>query len=135
MKRKLLAVFVVLLAGCGPSPPAIAPVSGRVTLDGKPLAQGYVCFASPDGYASSAPLEPDGSFRLVSQYGKGIPLGSYRVTIVPRTEEGSVSMTPETKPRNPAANSIPAKYHYIHSSGLTAVVDADHCVFNFSLSH
>ena len=132
-KEPPLLVLLLWVAGCGVPAPAIVPVSGQVTLNGQPLAQGCVCFASPDGYASSAPLQPDGSFRLVSQYGKGIPPGRYRVTVVPSAEEGLVRMTPETKPRNPATHVIPTKYRYAHSSGLTAAVDVRHRVFTFDL--
>jgi hypothetical protein len=42
-------LVVVLLAfaagpGCGPSPPPHVPVSGTVTVDGKPLGEGYMYF-------------------------------------------------------------------------------------------
>ena len=131
MKRKLWIALLLLLAGCGTSGTAIAPVSGRVTLDGKPLAQGVVCFVSPAGYASSAPLQPDGSFRLVSQYGKGIPPGDYRVAIAPASDLAAMDMTGKT-PKT--ASEIPAKYQSVTTSGLSATVDGQHGVFTFSLS-
>jgi hypothetical protein len=45
----LLAVALGLsaAAGCGPAEPKPVPVSGTVTLDGQPLADGFVYFKSP----------------------------------------------------------------------------------------
>jgi hypothetical protein len=37
-------LLLALLAGCGGKPYKVAKVSGRVTLDGKPLAKAYITF-------------------------------------------------------------------------------------------
>lgn len=128
----LLTSISLVVAGCGPSGPSIAPVSGKVVLGGKPLTEGTVCFVSASGYVASASLGPDGAFRLVSQYGKGIPLGDYRVTITPCANKVSLPMPPENvKPTQ--ASHIPTEYQFSHSSSLRAAVRMDRHVFTFDL--
>jgi hypothetical protein len=66
--RILFPAFVVLLAavsGCGQSGPQIAPVHGRVTLDGRPLARADITF-QPDGAqrASIGRTDDDGRYEL-----------------------------------------------------------------------
>lgn len=111
----------ILLAGCGPAGPAIFPVAGRVTLDGKPLTQGIVCFVSEAGYLGSVMLGPQGEFRLASQDGQGIPRGLCRVTGCP-PESGLIDLE-TTTPAKPAVD-IHARYRPIGTSGLRAQVDA-----------
>jgi hypothetical protein len=123
------------LLGCCPAGPPIAPVSGVVRLDGKPLADGNICFVSVEGFAASAPLKADGSFQLGSQYGKGIPLGAYRVLVMPRSPEGFVPMIPDAATASKRPSVIPAKYHNLQSSDLRAVVKADCGEFTFDLKH
>ena len=105
----LLAAIGLLIAGCGRAGPPIAPVSGTVRMNGKPLTEGNVCFASAEGFAASAPVKPDGTFRLGSQYGKGIPLGTYRVTVVPPAPEGPVPMIPTAATAKQRPSMIPSK--------------------------
>lgn len=71
---RLLPVAVVCLAiGCGEPPePPYVPVSGRVTLDGSPLADGRIVFLPADGAAPrSIPVE-NGQFAGQARAGKNI---------------------------------------------------------------
>ena len=73
----LAPVFVVVLAGCGGNPgPVTAPVSGTVTLDGKPLAGAVVNFAA-EGFIGSGKTGSDGTYSLV----QGAALGENKVWI------------------------------------------------------
>jgi hypothetical protein len=108
------------LAGCGKPGPKIAPVTGVVALDGSPLSSGVVSFVSASGYVSSARLAPDGRFRLVSQYGDGIPLGAYRVTVLP--EPGDPREMPVRRANVSPTSAIPLKYQYPDRSGISATV-------------
>ena len=69
-RRVWLCGWLVLLASCGGSGPQPVRVSGRVTLDGAPLAGAYVSFQprrdQPNAAAtgSYATTSADGSFHL-----------------------------------------------------------------------
>jgi hypothetical protein len=83
-----------LLVGCSSSV-KIAPVSGRVTLDGKPLAGVHVSFqpiakagdVNPGG-GSYAVTDADGKFTLLLVEGEqpGAVIGKHRVEITARSE-------------------------------------------------
>jgi len=58
MTTRLCGIIVATLlvagmGGCGPRPPVIVPVSGKVSYDGTPIADGSITFAARDG--STAP--------------------------------------------------------------------------------
>jgi len=87
------AGFLVLaLVGCGPADdigPTL-PVSGTVSIDGKPLEEGAVLFVADDSKGNKAKVScqsavKSGSFTLTSQsttFSKpGAPPGWYKVTI------------------------------------------------------
>jgi hypothetical protein len=130
------AMLALALVGCGRAGPPISSVSGKVTLNGKPVTNADICFASPEGYGASARLSANGEFRLGSQYGRGIPRGQYRVSIVPRRSETGPSPF-DPAPSGPKAlktsSEIPGKYQDMATSGLTANVDREQCVFTFDL--
>jgi hypothetical protein len=116
-------VLVTVLAGCGQTGPDVAAVSGRVTLDGRPLASADVSF-QPDGAqrASSGRTDADGRYQLMYKRGQpGALVGEHTVRI-------SVS---RELVRNPPR--IPARYDT--QSELRREVKADgENVFDFELS-
>ncbi len=114
----LLLCVILAAAGCGPAPPQLVPVSGTVLLDNAPLSSGVVTFISDDGIVASAPLSDDGSFRLRSQYGDGIPQSVYRVAILPQMDDPSALEMQGPAPRGLSV--IPIKYQDIATSDLTA---------------
>lgn len=66
-------------AGCSEAGPARQPVSGTITLDGKPLTLGTITFAPLDGTtAATAPIQ-DGAYRLSRS--EGPAPGRYQVEI------------------------------------------------------
>jgi hypothetical protein len=85
--RLRLFVLILLLAaaGCGPK---VAPVSGKVTFDDKPLVNATVIFM-PDsdqmnpGPGSKAKTDQDGQFSLELMSGdtKGALVGKHKVSI------------------------------------------------------
>ena len=48
-RRLCLGMLLVLAAGCGKSGPEVAPVKGRVTLDGRPLEMATWCSNQTNG--------------------------------------------------------------------------------------
>ncbi|QDS99948.1 hypothetical protein [Adhaeretor mobilis] len=106
--------FLVLLPGCGGSGHelSVAPVSGVVTLDGEPLAEGYVSILVGKGRMGRGAIQSDGTF-VIGTYGDadGAQVGSHTVVIkpVPRDEGGG------KKNRVP----IPKRYGKSNTSGLS----------------
>src|SRR5262245_40234010 len=112
------SVFVIFTGGCSAS--KIAPVSGRVTLDGKPLAGVHIGFqpiGKPGelnpGSGSYAITDADGQFRLLLVDGEqpGAIIGKHRVEITGRSEVPA-NIDPPKRP--PPKVFVPAK-HSRHS--------------------
>ena len=85
-----LCLFVAL-TGCGRAAsdrPKLIPVSGTVTLDGKPLSGAVVQFiptGSTRGNGASGCADKAGKYELTAaRGGKGTPVGEYRVVIAGR---------------------------------------------------
>lgn len=73
----VLALFAVCFVGCsGSSGPVTAPVSGKVTLNGEPLPDATINFAT-ENFVGSARTGSDGSYSLVT----GAALGENKVWI------------------------------------------------------
>jgi hypothetical protein len=75
LRALLLLLGALALAGCGPR---TGTVSGKVTLDGRPLTEGdhTVTFLGEDGSVTSCAVEPDGGYVL-----RGVPSGRVRITV------------------------------------------------------
>lgn len=84
----LLAVAIcaaVGLVGCGDGRPTRVPVSGRVTIDGKPLAKGYISVVPAGDRVAEGNIGPDGRFTLKTyDAGDGCVVGKHKVLIVAR---------------------------------------------------
>jgi hypothetical protein len=95
-------VLAVILAGCGSHP--TVPVSGRVTLDGKPLPDATVMFVPLADAATKDPLpssvgvtDADGRYSLVLNSDgktKGAVAGKHKVIIVLGANAGSSDAQP-----------------------------------------
>ena len=78
--------LLVLLGGCN-NGPALAPVSGRVTLDGKPLSMATVTFLPNHGRASHGQTDSDGHYELLYDRTRyGALIGRHDVRIISATE-------------------------------------------------
>jgi hypothetical protein len=97
----------LLIAGCSGEQPALMPVTGRVTMQGKAVTAGAIYFHPDAGNtfqkdSPSSQLQLDGSFTMKTfPFGEGVPPGRYKVTLVPelasrlqRPEYGSSDRTP-----------------------------------------
>lgn len=154
----LLAVSLAFL-GCNSEGSNLAtlPVTGTVTLDGKPVPGAAVAFSPNDakGRAASGMTDVDGKFKLTTMVaGDGALAGSYKVAIT-KTIAGSSGpkedprnsgkkMTPEetkammesvAKGNNAAEgkSEVPDKYTKAETSGLTAEVKSGENNFPFEM--
>lgn len=110
------SVGLVLLAGCdsGPPAPKLTKVSGTVTLDGSPMAEGEVTFAEPAKGAYDSIKVIDGKFEGPVQPGKKrVEVRAYRPG-KPNTEMYGPDAKAEPE------NYIPAKYN--NESTMTAEI-------------
>lgn len=100
-----LSLLFVVLAGCGAGGPEIAYVSGKVTMDGKPLPNATVVFVPENGRPAGATTDEDGEYVLnFAQGRKGAIPGSSVIRIMTFRDAGedengqSVPGSPETVP-------------------------------------
>jgi hypothetical protein len=84
----LLLTLLVAAGGCGSGGPAIAPVSGRVTLDSQPVNEAQVVFQPEAGGAPSTGFtDRDGKYELGYKRGRmGALIGRHSVRIRMDTE-------------------------------------------------
>ena len=83
----LLAVWLVIatvaLTGCGRRGNELAPISGKVTYQGKPLPFGSVMFLPKSGPPATGIIQPDGTFNMITRgLGDGASVGTNRVRVV-----------------------------------------------------
>lgn len=132
-RRHTLAVcllgwsLITIVSGCGEAQRSIAPVSGKVTPDGKPLAGASVIFIPMDdpklplGVISKAETDAQGHFTLItSDERNGAVVGEHAVRIstvkhrhVPNSES-SETVAPEK---------VPARYNTETSLKFTVPVE------------
>jgi hypothetical protein len=149
----VLRLFVVSflsssLLGCGGSDHlALAPVTGKVTLDGKPVSEGTILFRPDMGRAGRGKIE-NGAIVEASTYGinDGIVLGTHKIAIQPIPDipppapsrvQGIDTPTPaymlNLRPAS-AKVAIPAKYQDVDQSGLTFEIKDDDNELNIELT-
>jgi hypothetical protein len=153
MKAKSL--FAILLAssafvGCGPSY-KLYPVTGKVTLDGAPLAGATITLQPVGGDAkpASATCDKDGSYSVVDMRPEAAPgaaAGNYKVGILwykpsvdssqatgesssNKSEDGKAARTTVSGPKS----DLPAAYQNPETSELTLTVEAKPNVKDFAL--
>ena len=60
----MLPILALAFAGCGPGGPEIASVTGRVTMDGQPLANATIVFIPENGRPAGASTDANGRYEL-----------------------------------------------------------------------
>jgi len=83
LSRTTIAIVgLIFIAGCHKSPQDLVPVSGQVTIDGKPVSKGQVTVFTDGHRASIGKLDSEGHFTL-SCYssGDGAPTGNHVATV------------------------------------------------------
>ena len=135
-----LCLLLALAAGCGRSLPATGSVSGRVTLDGKPLADAGVMFTpSSGGRPASGTTDEKGEYRLTTfAPADGALVGPHAVTVV-KQDFSNRPTTPSGLPGGEGLRSgggrwiVPEHYSQPETSKLSAEVAAGENRFDFDL--
>jgi len=138
----LYAISLLCLSGCGEEaniPDDMVPVTGTVTLDGKPLAGATVSFV-PDGVTKGAGsygvTSADGKYELQgTQGGAGAAVGYYRVMISKLVMPDGSPIPADTQSATDvgAKDLLPAIYSSYDVGTLTAEVPAQGGAINFDL--
>lgn len=146
--RLLCAISVVCgLLGCSgaPSPPSTYPVSGKVTLNGKPVEGANLTFipkTAGDGATASGSTDAEGNYRLFQGSLNGAQPGSYKVILEAWVPKPGASIPAEMKndkgqlaAMGLATQVIPTKYVDPAQTDLSADVDPNPAgnTFNFDL--
>jgi hypothetical protein len=116
--RLLLGLPIMFALGCGSSLP-FAPVSGKVTMNGQPLANATVNFQpiAPQGKMEVAPgsagaTDEKGEYHLQGATGQdGAWVGKHRVMISLVTTKAGAAEGPTERGGPPQENKIPARYN------------------------
>src|SRR5262249_34317050 len=113
--------IVMLMAlgagGCGPGGPEIAYVSGRVTMDGKPLANATVVFIPENGRPAGARTDADGNYALNFTEGRrGASPGKNAIRITTQ-REASQDKNGKTIPGS--KETIPNRYNTVSELSFT----------------
>ena len=90
------------LAGCGGTGDGLVPVSGTVTVDGKPGEGAAVAFVPKDGTpgnGGSALADASGKYEITTPQGKkGLAPGAYKVTVSYRRNPDGSAPDPNVPP-------------------------------------
>jgi hypothetical protein len=145
-----ICVGLVAFLGCGTGTdnPPTYPVTGTVTLKGKPVAGADIVFvpSTPDALAAFAKSDAEGKFAMRTfEPGDGAVTGSYKVKVM-KLEQGDVEETPvfdsteaeaeiyvEGDPVKPPKNLLPPRYADHNVSGLTVSVATEPVTFDIKL--
>ena len=77
-----VVTMCLLLSACGGAPDNVATVTGKVTLDGQPLANALVTFTPKTGAVSFGRTNAEGVYELqYSREHKGAEIGQHTVSV------------------------------------------------------
>lgn len=124
----MLMSFVLGLTGCQKSDrPALHPVTGTITYDGKPLADATVTFLPENGKLATGFTDASGNYTLFTQGEPGATEGMFRISIV-AMEQGKKYTAEEFEKMTDAERAkahqsrIPTRYADPNGAELTATV-------------
>ena len=118
----VLLALALLSVGCSSEPYQTAPVSGQVTLDGKPVAKVAVMFqpVATAGHLNPGPgsygvTDSEGrySMKLVGKETRGAVVGKHKVRIGNYYEQTGDPSDDRPRPAPKPAVQIPARYNVI----------------------
>jgi hypothetical protein len=132
--------FIGTVIGCSKPPnlPKQYPVSGTITLDGKPLAGAGIMFlprGETRGNGAMAMTDPAGKYTLKTDHGgPGAPEGEYAVTISKVVNRDGTPYVPNPNVAEAGEReTLPGTYSNSMNTVLTATVPKGGNTINFEL--
>lgn len=139
--RWIPIAILLAAAGCGGgNKEATGTVSGKATLDGKPLAEGcvIVCQHLERSLPAGGKTAADGTFKLTMKDTVGLVVGDYKVLIqTPEkkmTHEEQMKMAQTRSFPKPDDSIVPAKYRSFDTSNLKLTVKPGANTFDLPLT-
>ncbi|WP_406697777.1 hypothetical protein V5E97_02825 [Singulisphaera sp. Ch08] len=125
--------MTLLMVGCGNEGPARQPISGVITLDGKPLPSGSVTFAPLDGTTAATAEIRDGAYRIGRS--EGPAPGRYQVEINAVKPTGKRIKHPDlpSETIEEVRNVIPTSYNVETQLAIVVTPDGENA-FPFELT-
>lgn len=124
----VMALSLFLMGGCAGQ--NTVPVSGTVTYEGKGVADVNVVFYGPNNVIGRATTDAQGNFASVTwqRPGDGLPPGTYKVTITPKTQAQENYEAPPEPP-------FPKKYLSLETTDLTVTVQPPNATVRLELKN
>lgn len=127
--RSLVALLILGMFGCSPDASDSAkyktvPLTGKVTLDGKPYGPGTIGFIPTVAgtTSASAAVRADGSFEATTYVtGDGVGPGKYEVKLGGATEEDLATTDPAKMMAQAAGGTIETVTLDVPATGLTDI--------------
>lgn len=142
----LVILLLTTISGCSEKGVHLVPVTGLVTLDGKPVADAGVVFTPvsiEQGPSASGSTDSEGKFVLMTNNRDGAVLGDHRVSISKADPFGEV-VSPEAfenadliRKRGLAIKTkhfLPERYANVETSELLVTVKEEPNELNFELT-
>jgi len=124
----LISSSFLLIAGCGPNYGPTGKITGRLTLDGKPLPPGQnVAFMEMvKGFLAYGTTDADGKFEVKTFNEGEMPIGVYKVQVAaaPASAKDAAQASAEDRFEKPevlaprTASTFPKKYTDFVTSGI-----------------
>lgn len=134
---RILPLFALpLLAACGPPQEPWGAATGRITLEGKPLADVTVVFSSnKKGVHLSAQTDSEGRYTIRSAKFPGLPIGTYQVLVVavPRDPPAAKNLAEYDGPPPKMECPFDSRYGDAKTTDLSAEVKEGKNQFDFPL--
>lgn len=128
MKYRLLFCLVLMLSACQigcKESHSLGKVSGTVTYEGKPLAQGNIVFQVASGRDATAEIR-DGQIVNISTFERndGVTVGNVRLAVSSTEVTGTRQSRSEENPKETYTSEIrssviPLRYGNVETSGLS----------------
>ncbi|WP_296458683.1 carboxypeptidase-like regulatory domain-containing protein [Rubinisphaera sp.] len=131
-----LAIQALLIAGCGDSGPDLGPTGtlrGTVMFESTPVTEGSVHLSHlQEGHGGVAQIDGSGAYAIDSY--RGLPVGTYQVTVIPPMVEVDAGPNSPKSESPKDMKNIPQKYRDPSTSGLTVEITAGENTFEINMS-